>query len=276
MHGSSDIIAEVERETDRLLKYVETQSDLLEYKKKIFSFLYKYSAYSFELIERAEFKSCLYILLKLQTLCIAILQNNSSIGKSEIKTMVTKIINIFENYQKNPSTISFELDNFLEIIQKKSKRILFGLSHDDTTKFYVEILFILAMVLNNLGSIYKLRNKAERAALNFCLAADIMMIFENLMNSFQIYSFAVVCVNLFDCISTEEQLKDTSRVISSSILFMEKLESSIEELGSKADEHYSKLYFYSQFIMVGQVILGNYVKLTAYSNVILFYYNLLS
>ena len=106
------------------------------------------------------------------------------------------------------------------------------------------------MVLNNLGVIYRMRSKSDRSVLNFSLAADVMLEISSFMDSYQIFSLITVFNNLIYSVKKNANLEDCMKVINYSVLFMEKFESKIEEKSDKAEDHYSKLSFYSQFILI--------------------------
>lgn len=266
MESSKNLQAEVEREVEQLIPLVTSGAKLSETKKKVFSFLYKYSAYCFELIERKEFKSCLYILLKLQTLCLTVLQKSPEVEKSGLKKVASSISEVFVQYQKEPNSVNLRIGDFFNLISKQTKQLNLGSELSETTQYLTEVIFVLAMTLNNIGAIYKIREKIDRAVLNFMLCIEVMMAFGSHLDAFQTYSFITAIANFTACIQNDpEKLEDISQMIASSILFLEELETQVQATGAKANEHYSKLAFYSQFIFVQQLIAENYTKLSDYT-----------
>ena len=254
MNSKQDHIPEVERETEQILELLEGKRNILSFKQKILSFFYKYSRHCYEYIAKSEFKSCLFILLKIQSLCLTILQKTLSAEKSQINTIIRDVIEIFERHQTQSEVPSFRIGDYFSFVKSQMQTLTLELQSNEITKFCLEVIYILSMTLNNLGSIYKLRNNSDKAVRNFCAAVDLMMALDKLLDAYQTFSFLIAFINSIHCVEIQDdKLEDVSQVVCNAVLYVEKLESKIDGMSNKGAELYEKFEFASQFILLLQM-----------------------
>ena len=227
----------IEKTSDNIINLIKESKKFISDKgDEILGYLHKNTLYCKDLIEKKEYKNCLFVLIKLNDICLKSMIYKPKETNEELKTIIQDLQELIVNSEKakdnalkidttllikNIKYFEKQLNNHNKMIEE------FG----ENGKFYFEILNILIDIINNIGVIYYKRKKIDRALYYMNLCSNIMIKMK-IYTFPQMFKYVEIALNLVLSMADESNI---GQAFCNLIIFIENLESKLEQIPQHPD-----------------------------------------
>jgi hypothetical protein len=238
------IVQEVEQKSDEIITYIKQSKNFMDKAQEIFSFVETKANYCKELIEKSKYKNCLFILIKLNEICLKTVMNKPKECKEDISAVLKDVETFIENAEATKSeSVKIDLYKYTQYLKNFDGIRPSAINvKDKISAFYVRIMELLGDVINNIGCIYYKRNRVDRSLYYFNLAAQIFMRLKANTENIAI-QYIITIVNMVYALNDNEKegLDASGQLVCNSIMLMENIETRHEDTPSGKPDPFDKI-----------------------------------
>ena len=230
----------IEKTSDNIINLIKESTKFISEKgDEILGYLHKNSLYCKNLIEKKEYRNCLFVLIKLNDICLKSIIYKPKEINEELKAILQDLQELIMNSEKTKDN-ALKIDTSILIKNVKYFEKQFN-NHNrmideygKNGEFYFEILNILVDIINNIGVIYHKRKKTDRALYYMNLCSNIMIKMK-IYTFPQMFKYVEIALNLILSMSEENNNETISQAFYNLIIFIENLESKLEQIPDHPD-----------------------------------------
>ena len=224
----------IEKTSDTIINLIKDSNKFADKREEILDYLHKNSLYCKDLIEKKEYKNCLFILIKLNDVCLKSILYKPKETNEELKAILEDLQDLIVNSEKTKdkalkidTSVMIKNMKYFEKQSNNHNRMIkyYGIIGE----FYFEVLNILIDIINNIGVIYHKRKKIDRALYYMNLCSNIMIKMK-IYTLPQLFKYAEIALNLILSMSDESNIENIGQAFCNIIMFIENLESKVEQI----------------------------------------------